>query len=78
MKSKYKYIHFIETDELVNGRKVWECKNNRTKAILAKLFYYKQWKQYCFTQYEQGVIFNDGCLADTIDFIKQLQATQSS
>lgn len=78
MKNKYKYIHFIETEEIVNGRKVWECRNNKTKAILSKIFYYKQWKEYCFTQAESGVIFNDGCLADTIDFIKQLKATQSN
>jgi len=73
-KTKYKYIRFEATDELVNGEAVWECVNNKTGAVLSKIFYYKRWKEYCFTQYAQGVIFNDGCLADTIDFIKQLNS----
>lgn len=72
MKTKYKYIYFHETQEIVNGKTVWVCRNNKTKAFLAKIFYYKPWKEYCFTQFESGVIFNDGCLEDTIDFIKQL------
>lgn len=78
MKTKYKYIHFEETDEVINDEKVWSCKNNRTKVILSKIFFYKQWKEYCFTQWEQGVIFNDGCLLDTIDFIKQLNDARNS
>ena len=77
MKTRYKYIHFIETDEVIHDKKVWECRNNKTDAILSKIFYYKTWKQYCFTQWEQGTVFNDGCLSDTIDFIKQLKERES-
>lgn len=74
MKTNYKYIHFVETEELCNGKTVWDCKNNRSKDILAKIFYYKPWKEYCFSQYENNIIFNNGCLTDTIDFIKQLNS----
>ena len=72
MKTKYKYIHFVETEELVTNKKVWECRNNRTKDILSDILYYKPWKEYCFAPREQGVIFNSGCLVDIADFIKQL------
>lgn len=75
MITKYKYIHFEVTKEIVNDRPVWDCKNNKSNAVLSKIFFNKQWKEYCFTQSEQGVIFNDGCLLDTVDFIKQLNKT---
>lgn len=75
-KTKYKYIHFVESEnkELIySGKKGWEIKNNKTKALLGYLFWYTQWKDWCFTQSESGVIFNDGCLKDVVDFIKQLK-----
>ena len=72
MKLKYKYIHFEETSEIVGGKVVWVCKDNKRNDILSKIFYYKLWREYCFTQEQQDVIFDDGCLADIIDFIKQL------
>lgn len=70
--TKYKHIHFIETSELCDNKTVWDCKNNKSQDILAKIFYYTPWKQYCFTQYSQNVVFNDGCLTDIVDFLKQL------
>jgi hypothetical protein len=72
MKTRYRYIHFVETEELVNNKKVWNCLNNKSKDILAKIFYYSPWKEYCCTQADSGIVFNDGCLADIIDFIRQL------
>lgn len=72
MKTKYKYIHFIEIEELVGEKKVWECRNNKNNALLSQIFYYVPWRQWCFTQYEQNIVFSADCLADTIDFIKQL------
>jgi hypothetical protein len=73
MKTEYKYICFEVTDEVCAGRNVWVCKNKRSGLILAKIFYYTTWKEWCFTQYEQNVIFNDTCLMDTINFIHQLK-----
>jgi hypothetical protein len=72
MKTRYKYIHFEKTEEIVHSERVWNCCNNRSGKILAKVFYYKPWKEYCFTQAEQDVVFNDGCLLDMVDFIRQL------
>jgi hypothetical protein len=72
LKTEYKYIHFVEGG-IFNNKPQYLCRNNKSKSILALIFYYKEWKQYCFTQYEQNVVFNDGCLKDIIDFIKQLK-----
>lgn len=72
MKTKYKFIHFVLAGEFLNEKPVWECRNNKSGDLLSKIFYYKPWKEYCFTQSVQGIVFNDGCLVDTIDFIKQL------
>jgi hypothetical protein len=74
MKTKYKYIHFIGTEEVCNGKKVWHCLNNKSKKVLSIIFYYSDWKEYCFTQADSNIVFNNGCLADTIDFINQLNA----
>lgn len=74
MKLKYKYVHFIKTDEIYAGKNVWECRNNKNKHILAKIYWYNRWKQYVFTQYAPNVIFNDSCLSDTVSFLKELDS----
>jgi hypothetical protein len=61
MKTKYKYIHFVEGGTF-NDKPQYLCRNNKSNSILALIFYYKPWKQYCFSQYEQNTVFNDGCL----------------
>ena len=70
---RYKYIHFKQSTENFNGKPMYDCVNNRNKSTLARIFWFKTWKEYCFTQYEKDVIFNDGCLSDVIDFIKWLK-----
>lgn len=73
MKTKYKFIHFVDTGEKFNEKTVWDCRNNKSDDILSRIFYYKPWKQYCFTQYAQDAIFNSSCLQDTINFMEQLK-----
>ena len=76
MKAKYKFIHFIESKdgELTAENKIgYECRNNKTGKVLAYIFYYELWKGYCFTQADAQIIFNDKCLVDIIDFLKQLK-----
>jgi hypothetical protein len=72
MKTNYKYIHFVISREVCNGKKVWECRNNKTNHVLAEIFWYKPWEEWCFTQADKNIVFNSGCLKDTIDFINQL------
>lgn len=80
LKTKFKYIHFVEAsgeNKSVNGKPAYECKNNRTKTELAIIFWYLPWKEYCFTQSAQGVIFNNTCLADVQNFLEQLNKKES-
>lgn len=76
LKTKYKFIHFVETEEVVSGKKVWDCRNNKSNDLLSKIFYYKPWNEYCFTQSDRNILFNNGCLKDTINFIEQLNKTR--
>jgi len=75
MNSKYKYIHFAEAageNKIVNNKPAYECRNNKTNDVLAIIFWHKPWKEYCFTQFKQSVIFNKSCLNDVQNFIEQL------
>ena len=75
-KTKYKSINFVESenqDLIYAGRKGWEIKNNRTKSLLGYIFWFTKWGEYCFTQADSGVIFNDGCSKDIVDFMGQLK-----
>lgn len=69
---KYKFITIkvIPLDEF-NGKPLYAIVNNKTGDELGKLFYYKPWKQYCFTQASEGCVFNKDCLRDIIDFIEK-------
>jgi len=65
---KYKYIT-IELDGEFNGKLQYKIINNKSKSTLGILFYYKEWKQYVFTQWKQSVIFNNSCLMDIVNFL---------
>ena len=70
MKTKYRFIHFVETtwgDKI----KSYHCYNNKSQTKLGLIEYYTTWKQYVFESYA-GNIFSQDCLADIIDFMKQL------
>lgn len=71
MKTKYKFIHFEEIKE-GEYKGIWQCKNNKSNAVLGHVSCYKQWKEYIFAQYEQEAIFSKGCLLDIVDFMDQL------
>ena len=69
--SRYKYIHLVKIKE-VTGEWIWSCKNNKNEYDeLGWIEWYKPWKQYCFCP-ATGTVFSGSCLADIIDFIKQL------
>ena len=68
MKTKYKYIYFEEATMF--GEDYWKIKNGKTKETLGIITYYFEWKQWEL-EGNTGCIFNNGCLLDIIDFIKQ-------
>ena len=69
---KYKYITIKHDRQIYDGLPVYSIINNKSNTELGVLYYYKKWKQWVFTQAEQGVIFNDGCLENIIDYLKIL------
>lgn len=71
MKTKYKYIHF-KMGHPENLEQDWICCNNKTNDLLGEFHFNKKWK--CYEFWPCGMTaFTDDCLADIIDFIKQLE-----
>lgn len=70
MKTRYRYIHFVE---IAQKRKtqVWECRNNRTDAVLGVVKWYSGWRQYVIWP-KRECFFNQSCLADVEHFLNQL------
>ena len=75
MNTKYKHIHF-EIDEywkttLGSEKDVWVCYSNKPTSELGYISWYPAWKQYV-VNFNVDAVFNQNCLVDIIDFIKQL------
>jgi hypothetical protein len=66
MKTEYRFICFqqYQPDQ-------WGCYNRKSKDGLGVVFWYKPWKQWCFTP-DTKTVFSTDCLADIIHFIGQL------
>lgn len=71
MKTRYKYIHMKRLTARSGDKFVWNIYNNKSKDVLGGIAWYSPWQQYCFYA-KEGSIYNDGCLSDIQDFIKQL------
>jgi len=69
---KYKYmtIRVRAAEPVFEGKPEYEVINSKTKAILGLIYWYKPWKEYVFTQYQQSNIFNNSCLHDLLDFME--------
>ncbi len=72
MKTKYKYINFVQMTQKP-GRKTstWVCQNNDSGSGLGVVMWYAPWRQYCFYP-ASGSVFNVGCMTDIQHFIGQL------
>ncbi len=74
MKTKYKFINFKEIQKDTSARPIYNIFNNKSNEELGGISYYHRWKQYVFyINPEADAIFNDSCLLDIVDFIKQLK-----
>jgi len=71
MKTKYKYIQFDY--QPIDG--IYLITNHRFKEHIGQLNFIKNWKQWELVPYEDTGWTMD-CLADIIDFVKQLKATE--
>lgn len=75
LKTRYKFVHFMQTGAQYSGRPMWYCLNNRTFAELAFLAWYPTWKQWVM-QANSDAVFSADCLADIQHFIGQLKASK--
>lgn len=73
MKTKYKYIEF----EFLGTANIWTIKNWRYNQYLGQLNYVEKWKQWELAPNDDTGWTMD-CLADIIDFVKQLNNTRNS
>lgn len=75
MKTKYKWVEFIYNED----RESWDVWNHRFKQYLGyiKFNVSTNWKEWEFLP-DSYTLFTKQCLADIIDFIKQLDAKENN
>jgi hypothetical protein len=72
MKTRYKYIHWTDQGELLQGvAQMWRCQNNRTGNCLGFAVYNAAWKKWMFSPAE-FTEFSIDCLRDIAHFMEQL------
>lgn len=68
MKTRYHFIHFINTGDR------WFCINNKSGAVLGEVAWYPAWRQYIYEPYVDTV-YSVGCLNDIAAFLDQISKT---
>ena len=72
MKTKYKWLEFVEYPELKNKKtKVYAVIHKDSGDDLGEIKWFGRWRQYCFFP-DWVVLFSRSCLRDIADFIDQL------
>ena len=70
MKTEYKHIKFVKSNELEEGKPKWFCVN-KSGIALCDVTYYPKWKKYV-DEREPSVIFDAACHRDMAHFLEQL------
>ena len=76
LKAEYKFIEFKETNLKQAARPVLHCLNRKSGDCLGMVFWYPAWRQWCFTQAAETIVFSRDCLLDVTDFLRQLNASK--
>ncbi len=66
MKTKYKFIEFVEG---IKGE--WTCWNSKSGDYLGLVSFNKKWKEFELA-FEPNIVFTVDCLVDAAAFISQL------
>jgi len=70
MAKKYKFITIEQVDsEVFDSKPVYRIFNNRNRAQIGIISYYRLWKEYVFSA-KENCVFNNTCLRDVVDFIE--------
>jgi predicted N-acyltransferase len=73
MKTDYKHIYFDELEPKAKTKQFAVRNVVSSGDILGYVKWYSQWRRYCFfTIPSSGIVFDEGCLSDIQDFIKNL------
>ena len=67
----YKYLTFVEVDNLKGTTRKFECKNNNSQTVLGIVKWYAPWRQYCYFD-ERAAVYSAGCLDDVADFLREV------
>ncbi len=70
-----KESRYIEFDKIGDTGKteIWNILSKSSEFILGRISWYGPWRQYCFFPSPNSV-FNNTCMAEIIEFIKELMA----
>ena len=67
--ARYNFMHIKHAGEMFEGHPVYRIYNNKNKAQLGIISWYRPWKEYVFSSIPECV-FNNSCLRDVLDFIE--------
>lgn len=76
LKTEYKYIKFMCIGDTGKTTR-WGILNRRSGSALGEIKWYSAWREYCFFTFS-GCVFNDSCMRDILDFIKQLSTARNA
>lgn len=76
MNTDYEFIRFVEEKPAAGEKVWWTCQNKKSGGDLGIVEWYAPWRQYTFTQADQGILFSAGCLRDIAEFMDQKRASR--
>ncbi len=68
---KYKFITIdVVVDETQYDKPIHAIVNNKISDVIGYITYYPPWKQFVFNQAHEGVVFNNECLKNIVDYME--------
>ena len=77
MKTRYKFIHFVEVVDMYDQPILWSCRNNQSKEELGEVKWYSAWKQFCYFP-TAWAVYSVSCFEDINDFMRILSVNSPS
>jgi hypothetical protein len=72
VKTRYKYIHFVQVYTPPERKTtIWNCCHTRSGVVLGQVRWYRRWRRYCYFPLVHAV-YSAECLRDIDEFIGQV------
>lgn len=68
-----KYLYAVHENASSGKTQVWAIRSTRDGAVLGEVRWFGRWRQYALFP-APGTVFNTGCMAELITFIKDRMA----